>query len=182
MKKTIVSAGILAISTMIYGASDNFYVGVGYDGVSLKKDFTEVYTAQISYGGFSQVSGLKGRILYKFKNNNRYNLYGFGGLMYATQNINKRINGGYGTSVKADADITTKGFEFGAGVEYDLQKNMHYDMPVFVSIEVGYRASSTDVAGKSTVSGPYSQNYTASSSASSDYSGPFGGMWIHYKF
>jgi len=182
MKKTMAIGAILAMATMAYGAADDWYIGAGYDGVSIKKDLTKEYTVQVSYGGFSDVAGFKGRVLYKFQNYRKYNLYGFGGLMYATDTVSSSTDAGYGTTLKTDADITTKGFEFGAGIEYDLQKGMRFEMPIFVSIEAGYRASSTDVSGKSSVSTQYDQYYTSTGSASYDYSGAFGGIWVHYRF
>ena len=77
--------------------------------------------------------------------------------------------------------IFTKGAEFGVGVEYDLRKFMHNNLPIFVSAEVGYRATSTDVEGTTTYEG-YNDNPVITGSSEYDYSGFIGGVWFFYRF
>jgi len=101
--------------------------------------------------------------------------------MYYSDSETTKVSGGYGTSAKSDVDITTKGVEFGVGVDHDLRKSMDMTLPIFISLEIGYRASNTDVDGKVTYSG-YEYAPTINASADYDYSGIIGGLWFHYRF
>ncbi len=124
-------------------------------------------------GGLGDVDGIRLRGIYKFQKNSHYDLYGFAGLAYSSKAT------GWNTTVTDKVDITTTGAELGAGIEFDL-RNMT-NLPLYLSIEAGYRASSTDVDKKITVNGKYG-NGSAKGSASYDYSGAIGGVWIHYEF
>jgi len=180
MTKKIIALAMISVFAQA-NTYDSWYVGAGYDGVSVKKDLTKDYTIQATYGGFGDLSGFKGKVLYKFQQNKDYNFYCYGGFMYSSDEVTHKVNGGYGTSAKSEIDITTKGLEFGAGIEYDLRKTMNSNIPLFVSLELGYRASSADVDGKTTFDG-YDNNVVINSSAEYDYSGVIGGLWIHYRF
>jgi hypothetical protein len=179
MKKIIVISSILVISTLAHSATNSWYGGVGYDGISIKKDISSKYTLQATYGGFG-LSGFKGKVLYKFQNHKNYNLYGFAGLMHASSSVSSNASGG-GASVKSESESTTKGLEFGVGLELDLKKELKSNIPLFISIELGYRSSTTDVEGTTTAN-YRGQTGQAKGSASLDHSGVTGGLWIHYKF
>lgn len=178
MKKTIAIIAILAMSTLAHSATDNWYVGFGYDGVSVKKDIDKDYAMQVIYGGFGALSGLKMRGLYKFQKNKNYNLYGFGGLVYGSDSQTQKFSTQF-ISVKTETDITTKGVEFGAGIEYDLRQTMDNNIPLFVSIEVGYRASTTDME---VTSGAEGSGSSTGMTSEIDHSGVIGGVWFHYRF
>jgi hypothetical protein len=180
MKKSVILSAILAMGTMVH-ASQDWYVGVGYEGFSIKKDITNDIAVQAAYGGLGDVSGIKIRGHYKFMKERMYDVYGYGGFMYYSDSETTKVSGGYGTSAKSDVDITTKGVEFGVGVDHDLRKSMDMTLPIFISLEIGYRASNTDVDGKVTYSG-YEYAPTINASADYDYSGIIGGLWFHYRF
>ncbi len=49
--RKLVALVVLAVSTFAYAGNSGWYIGGGYNGVSIKKDITPSFAAQIAYGG-----------------------------------------------------------------------------------------------------------------------------------
>ena len=113
----------------IAGSKAGGKLGVGIQsswpsyGLSAKYDMSEDIAIQGTLGALGTVTNIGGRVLYKFKKEPKYDLYGFGSVgMY-------KYSSGF-------IDESVFGFGAGAGLEYDLSHEFS-GTPVTISGEVG---------------------------------------------
>ena len=127
-KKSLITIAVL--SNMLYAESGDFYAGVERYGISGKYDFIDKVTAQAIVGawGFNNLTSITGRGLYKFKEQDFYDLYGYGSLTSWTWD-----NG-------FDSE-TVFGFGGGVGIEYNIQ-GLDRDLPpIFISADGGLQVA-----------------------------------------
>jgi len=127
---------ILLLTTNIHAKEGDIYAGLEWYGLSAKYDVTDKITTQV-IGGFWGYSGLTcftGRGIYKFKEQNHYNLYGYGSLSSWRWS-------GYGYNE------TAIGFGAGGGAEYDIRGIDREFIPLFVSLDLGFQVANFDRYG-----------------------------------
>ena len=78
---------VLVVSALLVGSASaeqgDMYLGLDLDGLSGKYDVTDKITAQgiVGFYGYSGLTHITGRRLYKFKQEKNYNLYGYGSIL-----------------------------------------------------------------------------------------------------
>ena len=127
---TIIAAIVLLTSTTFAKKGDT-YLGLQWYGLSGKYDMSNKLTAQAIVGlwGYSGLTSITGRINYKFKEKNFYNLYGYGSLTSWSWS-------------DSYYDETVFGFGVGAGGEYDLRGIDRGFIPLFISLDLGLQVAS----------------------------------------
>jgi len=135
LKKSIVLSTLL-LTTNIHAKQGDIYAGLEWNGLSAKYDMTDKVTTQIIGGfwGYSGLTSFTGRGIYKFKEQNNYNLYGYGSVSSWRWN-------GYGYNE------TAFGFGGGAGAEYDIRGIDTSFIPLFVSLDLGVQVANFDRYG-----------------------------------
>ncbi len=125
---TLITAFVLPVAATA-GSKSGGNLGVGAQsswpsyGLSAKYDINDDVAVQGTVGALGTVSNYGGRVLYKFKKEPKYNLYGFGSVgMY-----------NYSSGI---FDESVTGFGGGAGLEYDLG-NEFSGTPITMSGEIG---------------------------------------------
>ncbi len=121
---SFVLGAVLASSSATAKPMKNGKFGVGLQlssptaGISVKKEISDVITVQgtLGGGGYYTSAGVRG--LYKFQKDQKYDIYGFGGVSYLSYDYGRYYSAYYGDSV------TAIGFGGGAGVELDVTKEI----------------------------------------------------------
>ncbi|CAA6800758.1 MAG: Unknown protein [uncultured Sulfurovum sp.] len=170
MKKTIQTLAVVSLlSTSTIIANDDIYLGLQYGGVSVKKDITDKYMGQVIVGGFGDIFAIHGRGLYKFSEEKYYNLYGYGGLSYASTEEGTRFG-----AEKIEVKTTGYGVSVGAGLEYNIQAYNSNLPPIYFNMELGFAMMSADAEAK--------YNGETFSAAEADLGGVAVNGGIHYRF
>ena len=132
---TIIVALVLLTSTTFAKEGDK-YLGLQWYGLSGKYDITDNLSAQAIVGlwGYTGLTSVTGRINYKFKEQNFYNLYGYGSVTAWSWS-----NSLY--------DETVFGFGAGVGAEYDIRGINRNFIPLFLSADLGLQVASFDHYG-----------------------------------
>ena len=129
IKSLVASTLLLIVSQSTLIADEDISVGFqssGFSshGLSVKLDVGDKFVAQGVAGLLGDVTNYSVRGLYKFKEKNHYNLYGYGSLgMWQWDNYFH--------------DETVMGYGAGAGIEYDLRGLDSDFVPLFVNVELG---------------------------------------------
>ena len=131
----IIVAMVLFTSTS-FAKQGDWYAGLQWYGLSGKYDMTNKLTAQgiVGLWGYSGLTSITGRVLYKFKQGRDYNFYGYGSLTSWSWS-----NSYY--------DETVFGFGVGAGGEYDIRGIDRSFIPLFVSLDLGVQVASFEHYG-----------------------------------
>jgi len=134
-KKSLVALALL--STVASADKGDFYAGIENHGISGKYDVSDKITAQAIIGvwGYGDLTSMTGRGLYKFKEKENFNLYGYGAITSWTWS-----NSYYG-------DETVVGFGAGAGAEYDIRGIDPEFIPLYINVDVGIQVASFDHYG-----------------------------------
>ena len=134
-KKSLVVVALL--STVASADKGDFYAGLENHGISAKYDVTDKVTAQAIIGvwGYNNLTSFTGRGLYKFKEKEHFNFYGYGAITSWTWNDNY-----YG-------DETVIGFGAGAGAEYDIRGIDPEFIPLYINLDLGLQVASFDHYG-----------------------------------
>jgi len=135
----IIASMLIAFTLFVTTSSareGDTYLGLQWYGLSGKYDVTNKITAQgiVGLWGYSGLTSITGRLNYKFKEKNHYNLYGYGSLTSWSWS-----NSYY--------DETVFGFGIGAGAEYDIRGIDRSFIPLFVSADIGLQVASFDHYG-----------------------------------
>ena len=130
-KKSLVVLALL--STTANADKGDTYIGVQSNGFSAKYDLNDKITAQALLGFWGDVSSYTGKLNYKFKKGDHYDLYGYGeaGMLVWS-----------GDHYSSSESVPT--FGGGAGGELDLRRFDPDFIPLFVNLEVGVSAASFD--------------------------------------
>ena len=123
-KKSLIVIALL--STPLHAESGDIYAGLEWYGLSGKYDVTDKVTAQAIVGawGYNNLTSITGRGIYKFKQKDHYNLYGYGS----------------GTSWMWDNGFqkeTIFGFGAGGGIDYDI-RGLDQSLPaIYINADIG---------------------------------------------
>jgi hypothetical protein len=125
---------ILLILLLIWSnliSEDNLYLGIQSsnpsDGLSVKMDITHKTAIQGIFDLTGERRSYSFRTIYRFKNRQFYNIYGFGEI--GIWDWDRAYHHKY--------QETALGFGVGGGVEYDL-RGLDWDFwPIFISAELG---------------------------------------------
>ena len=116
-------------------------------GLSVRYDLNERMQAQGVVGAFGAVTNFSGRLNYDVKDEEKYDVYGFGSV--GLWRYSYRVLG-------VGASESSVGFGGGAGVEFDLEEVFSPDSddfpPLFWSVELGVNVASLDAYNFSTIS------------------------------
>jgi hypothetical protein len=128
---------IALLSTVASADKGDFYAGIENHGLSAKYDVNDKITAQAIIGvwGYDDLTSMTGRGLYKFKEKEHFNLYGYGAITSWTWS-----NSYYG-------DETVIGFGAGAGAEYDIRGIDPEFIPLYINFDLGFQVASFDHYG-----------------------------------
>jgi len=133
-------SSILIVFTLLLTTSSaregDAYLGLQWYGLSGKYDLTNKITAQgiVGLWGYSGLTSITGRLNYKFKEQNHYNLYGYGSL----------TSWSWSDSYYNE---TVFGFGIGAGGEYDIRGIDRNFIPLFISADIGLQVASFEHYG-----------------------------------
>ena len=114
-----------------FAKQGDWYAGLEWYGLSAKYDINNKLTAQgiVGLWGYSGLTSVTGRALYKFKQAKFYDFYGYGSLtMWSWSD--------------AYYDETVFGFGAGAGGEYDIRGIDRSFIPLFISLDIGIQVAS----------------------------------------
>jgi len=131
-KKSLV---VLALLTTTASADKgDFYAGIENHGISGKYDLSDKTTVQAIIGvwGYGDLTSMTGRGIYKFKEKEHFNFYGYGAISSWTWNDSY-----YG-------DETVIGFGAGAGAEYDIRGIDPDFIPLYINLDLGFQVASFD--------------------------------------
>jgi len=122
---------LIFLTSSVSAKSGDMYLGLQWYGLSAKYDVTNKITAQgiVGLWGYSGLTSFTGRVNYKFKEKNHYNLYGYGSVSSWSWS-----NSFY--------DETVIGFGAGAGAEYDIRGIDRNFIPLFISLDLGLQYAS----------------------------------------
>jgi hypothetical protein len=121
------------LTTTLLAKEGDKYIGLQWYGLSGKYDVTDKISAQAIVGlwGYSGLTSVTGRVNYKFKEQNFYNIYAYGSLS----------SWSWSNSLHSE---TVFGFGVGAGVEYDIRGIDRNFIPLFISADLGVQVASFD--------------------------------------
>jgi len=130
-KKSLLLLALLL--TGVDAKEGEFYAGFESYGLSGKYDVTDKITAQGIVGawGYNDLTVMTGRGLYKFKEKEHYNLYGYGAISSWSWS-------------DAYYDETVLGFGGGVGIEYDIRDIDPKFIPLYLSGDIGFQVASFD--------------------------------------
>jgi len=123
-KKSLIVLTLL--STTLHADKGDIYAGLEWYGLSGKYDVTNKVTAQAIVGvwGYADLTSITGRGIYKFKQKDYYNLYGYGSA------TSWSWDNGYNKE-------TVVGFGAGGGIEYDIRGLDQSLPPIFLNADLG---------------------------------------------
>ena len=136
MKFISMVIAVVLLTSASSAKEGDIYAGLQWYGLSGKYDVTDKMTAQAIVGlwGYSGLTSVTGRILYKFKEKRDYNLYGYGSVSSWSWS-------------DTFYDETVFGFGAGAGGEYDIRGIDRNFIPLFISLDLGIQVASFDHYG-----------------------------------
>jgi len=112
-------------------ANSNIYLGIQAsspsEGISVKIDTSQKVAFQGIFDILGAERSLSFRGIYRFKNEQFYNFYGYGEVGFWNRD----------RAYYYKEDINTVGYGAGLGVEYDLRDLDAGFIPIFVSAEIG---------------------------------------------
>jgi len=130
MKSLVVLA---LLSSTIDAKEGDFYAGLESYGLSGKYDVTDKITAQgiVGVWGYNSLTVMTGRGLYKFKEKEHYDFYGYGAISSWSWD-------------NAYYDETVIGFGAGVGAEYDIRGIDPEFIPLYLSADIGLQMANFD--------------------------------------
>ena len=136
LTKKVAIIALLGSLTQVSAKQGDKYLGLQWYGLSGKYDVTDKITAQGIFGlwGYSSLTSITGRVNYKFKQEQFYDLYSYGSIS----------SWSWDNSIY---DETVIGFGAGAGGEYDIRGIDPTFIPLYVSADIGLQYASFDHYG-----------------------------------